>query len=409
MSRILAIDDELIYHKMVARALEPQGYQIETASNGLTGLKKARQIKPDLIITDVMMPDITGYEVTQRLRRDPQFAHIPILILTSQTELEDKLKSFESGADDHMTKPFDSAELVARVGVLLRRFETIKSAQSATRSRTGDARLIAIHSLRGGIGCSTFAVNLALGFYGIWGQPTLLLDLALLAGQVALMLNAPLKRTWADLATFQPEELDLEILQSIISTDERGLQFIAAPTFPTEAEKLSPLMLHEALKLISHHFDYAVADLPHDFSETSLQAMDNADMILMLISPELASIRAAVAALQTYRELGYDKSKIKIVLNNTFARGGISRDKIEKAISAPVSMTIPFAAGKFIEAINLGQPLLAGQPGSPAAALIEDFAFYLSKNNHKKVKPVIPTQAWKRVYKRYSSRRKTRS
>jgi CheY-like chemotaxis protein len=113
MAHILIIDDEPIYHRMIAHALEPLGHHVDTALNGLEGLKAARNLRPDLIITDVMMPDITGYEVTRRLRREPAFSNTPILVLTSQAEMQNRLEAFESGADDHMTKPFDKAELLA--------------------------------------------------------------------------------------------------------------------------------------------------------------------------------------------------------------------------------------------------------------------------------------------------------
>ena len=101
MTRILVIDDEPINHQLVSRALMPLQCELHYADNGKGGITQARAVKPDLIISDVMMPDISGYEVTRILRREPQFAATPILILTAQSGLQDKLKSFESCADDH--------------------------------------------------------------------------------------------------------------------------------------------------------------------------------------------------------------------------------------------------------------------------------------------------------------------
>jgi len=406
MYRILIIDDEPIYHKMVAHALKSQDYQVDAAINGQEGLKIARLTKPDLIISDVNMPDISGYDVARSLRRDPQFAQTPILILTSQAEIQDKLLSFEAGADDHVTKPFEPAELVARVGVLIRRAETIRAAQQSSVPQPEKAKLIAVHSLRGGIGCSSLAANLAIGLSGLWNNPALLLDLALMAGQVALMLNSTLRRTWADIAHIKPDELDINVMHSVINKHESGLEFIAAPTNPAEAEILSSEVLSTSLGLLCSHYQYIVADVAHDFSELTLQALDAADTILLVLAPDMASIRAGAAALDTYHRLKYNPDKIKLILNWTFPRQGISRDKIETALSQPISLVVPFVADRFVEAINLGQPLVYYQPNEPVSGLLEDFAFHISKEDHKKVKPSVPGAAWKRVYKRFSDRKK---
>src|SRR5688572_9295835 len=289
MTRILVIDDEPINHQLVAHALAPLQYEIHFAENGQIGIAQARTLKPHVIITDVMMPDITGYEVTRILRREPQFAATPILVLTAQSGLQDKLKSFEVGADDHLTKPFEAAELVVRVTSLLRRVEAVKSSKADVPGRAG-ARMIAVQSLRGGTGCSTLAVNLALGLYSLWKEPAILLDLTMTAGQVALMLNMTLKRTWADIARYTASDLDLDSLRSIISGHESGMHFIAAPTFPSEAETLRAETMGAALHLLKSQYEYIVADLPHDFSESAIQALDAADVILMVASPDMASI-----------------------------------------------------------------------------------------------------------------------
>jgi len=405
MIRVLVIDDEPINHKLVARALESLNYELHFAGNGMEGVTKARNLEPDLIITDVMMPDINGYEVTRILRREPRFAATPILVLTAQSGLQDKLKSFESGADDHLTKPFEGAELLVRVTALLRRVEAARLIRQDTAA-TKSARLIAVHSLRGGTGASTLAVNLGIGLASLWKRPTALLDLTMTAGQVAMMLNMPLKRTWTDIARYSADELDLDVLMSIIGTHDSGLSFVAAPTFPSEAETLHGETLGAALRLMKDHFDYIVADLPHDFGETALQALDTADMILMVATPDMSSIRAVAAAMDTYQKLGYDKDKIKLVLNAIFPRSSLSKDKIESASGVSTIVTIPYVQDVFVDAINLGQPPLYHRPQESVCALLEDFALLISKDEHKKTKPEQPTEAWKRVYKRYQERKK---
>lgn len=407
MPSVLLIEDEVIFHHMIEHALKPYGYETRAVLTGREGLEAARQMKPDVIITDINLPDISGYEVTRRLRRDPLFANTPIIVLTSQTGLQDKLLSFEAGADDHINKPFEPEELVARMKVLLRRVELMgKALPPGEEKPEKKAKLIAVHSLRGGSGTSTLAVNLALALQELWGAPVMLLDLVLMAGQAALMLDMPLKRTWADLAGIKANELDATILHSISARHASGLVFIAAPTFPTEAEMLTEDMLRTSIQLLRPDYDYIVADLPHDFSEISLQALDAADLILLTMAPELSSVRAAAAALDTYAKLGYPTEKIKLVLNYTFPRFGLPRERIENALNKSVTIALPYCPDVVIPSINLGRPIILHQVNEHIANLIEDFAFYLSVDQHKKTRPEKPTQAWKRVYNRFLQSRK---
>jgi pilus assembly protein CpaE len=405
MTRILVVDDEPIFHRMIADALEKETYQIDSALSAKDGLQKAKVTPPDLIITDVMMPDMNGYELTCLLRRDPQFANIPILVLSAQNALQSKLSSFEAGADDYLSKPFEPAELVVRLSALLRRSELSK-VQVPTVQTQEEARLIAIHSLKGGTGCSSMAINLGVGLYSLWKQPAILLDLNMVAGQIALMLNCTLRRTWADVAQKNAGEIDWDMLQSIIAKHESGVAFIAAPTFPTEAEMIQPDVFDISLSLIRKQYDYVVADLPHDFSDTVVHTLDAADMIIIMAAPDVASVRAASAAIDTYTKLNYPPEKIGLILNATFPRHGLLKDKIEAALGIPVMMVIPNNPDLFVEAINYGRPIVASKPEEPVAVLLENLAFTLSKDTHKKSRPEYPSEAWKRVYKRYLASKK---
>jgi pilus assembly protein CpaE len=228
----------------------------------------------------------------------------------------------------------------------------------------------------------------------------------MMAGQVAMMLNMTLKRTWADIANFSPGELDVESLSSITGGHESGLHFIAAPTFPSQAEALKGETLGSALKLIKGQYEYMIADLPHDFSDPTIQALDIADIILMVATPDMASIRAVIAAMDTYDKLGYPKERLRLILNPTFPHSGLTKEKIESALGLAATVTVPYVQDVFVEAINFGQPPVFHKPELSISGLLEDFAFHISKDAHKKAKPQNPTEAWKRVYKRYQERKK---
>lgn len=116
--RILVVDDEKLLVKGVKFNLENEGYEVECAYDGASAVELARDGRFDLIILDVMMPEVDGLEACMRIR---EFSNVPIIMLTAKSEDADKLMGFESGADDYLTKPFNILELKARVRALLRR------------------------------------------------------------------------------------------------------------------------------------------------------------------------------------------------------------------------------------------------------------------------------------------------
>jgi len=118
---ILVVDDERHIVELVRFNLEKEGYQVITAQDGLEACKMAKQDKPDLVILDVMLPGMDGFEVCRTIQKDSEIAEIPIIMLTARTEEIDKILGLEIGADDYMTKPFSPRELLARVKARLRR------------------------------------------------------------------------------------------------------------------------------------------------------------------------------------------------------------------------------------------------------------------------------------------------
>src|SRR5574338_586478 len=134
--KILIIDDDLDTLRLVGLMLQRQGYQISAATNGQQGLEKAFDENPDLILLDVMMPDLDGYEVTRRLRRNPATLATPVLLFTAKTQLDDKVMGFEAGANDYLTKPTHPSELQARVKNLLSRANEKKSASAPAKTES---------------------------------------------------------------------------------------------------------------------------------------------------------------------------------------------------------------------------------------------------------------------------------
>jgi two-component system OmpR family response regulator len=117
--RVLVVDDEANIAELVATALRYEGFEVRTAADGAGALAAVRDLAPDLVVLDVMLPDADGFELQTRIRADGQ--QVPVLFLTARDAVEDRIRGLTLGADDYMTKPFSLEELVARVHAVLRR------------------------------------------------------------------------------------------------------------------------------------------------------------------------------------------------------------------------------------------------------------------------------------------------
>jgi len=127
---ILIVDDNKNNQEMYRICLEPENYKIYFADNGDQGLKLTRQVKPDLILSDIMMPIMDGYQMIEKLKTDPDVQDIPIFVLTTVINIVDVVKAFQLGASDVLKKPFHVAEFVARVNAMVKH----KKAQDAYKT-----------------------------------------------------------------------------------------------------------------------------------------------------------------------------------------------------------------------------------------------------------------------------------
>jgi DNA-binding NarL/FixJ family response regulator len=135
--KILVIEDQAAMRRNIALLLQMEGYEVVSAENGRLGLELARQSRPDLILCDVMMPEMDGYSVVQALRQDPEHATVPFVFLTAKSDRADLRVGMNFGADDYLTKPVVRDDLLAAVQVRLQRADAVREKLEAAASQTG--------------------------------------------------------------------------------------------------------------------------------------------------------------------------------------------------------------------------------------------------------------------------------
>lgn len=395
--RVLLIDDEQFYFKLIRKTLKEADYELEYAKSGSEGLTKIPTFEPNLVIVDLKLPEMDGFEILNRIRRDPKYGHVPVIVITAQDELSEKLKAFELGADDYIVKPFQPEELVARMGILARRGRAMQIVKDMETTQRSNASVMTVHSLRGGVGCSSIVVNLGLAFQKLWGKSTLLIDGVLTAGQVALMLDAKPGATWENLVGVDPETMDDAFIGEMMVQHKTGIRYIASPRYPIAADTFTTETLHLLMEKLRNQNAFILVDTSHDFSDMTIQMLTMSSTILLVMAPEMASLRTTLSALEIYDRLAIPLDKVKIVLNNNSSSPAIKQAQLEKVLKHPIDFVLPFEAGEVNRALNFGQPFIMSNPDLQICLNLEKMAYHMSDDTYKALPPAVPSPTWKRV------------
>ena len=378
--RILVVDDSKFSAKMIESRLAGAGFQVDmaySAEQAIANLSAPGAVLPDLIISDVVMPGMDGYQFCQWLRRNPSTVHVPVIMLTSKGGVSAKVDGFKAGADDYLVKPVDPVELEVRIKVLLARMKAVQSA-TGRGATPAQARIISVFSLRGGVGVTSVAVNLAVALAQMWQTEVPLVDLSLGSGHCALMLDLKPQHSLADLAARDPDVIDNVLLEGVFVRHDSGVRVLPAPPSPELADVVTATLVDSVLTVLRPKFPYVVIDTPSGFDEVTLTALDQSDVVVLLLSPEIASLKVTTAALDVFHTLEYPPQKLVVVLNWPFAQGGLPRKNVEAALRMPLEMVIPHERALFVEAINRGVPLIVSHPEAPASLALQQLAYRLS-------------------------------
>jgi pilus assembly protein CpaE len=399
-TRILVVDDSEFSARMIEKRLMASGFQVDvahSAEQAIANLSAPDASLPDLITSDVVMPGMNGYRFCQWLRGNPATVHLPVIMLTSKGGISAKVDGFQAGADDYLVKPVDPTELEMRIKVLLARVRAAQPAAAQMTSVPSQAKTISVFSLRGGVGVTSVAVNLAVALAQLWQMEVPLMDLALESGHCALMLDLRPQYNLADLADRDAGEIDDDVLEGIFVRHDSGVHLLSAPPSPELADTITPTLVDTLVTHVRPRFPYLVIDTSPRFDEVTLTALDRSDVIVLLLTPELASLKVTKATLDVFHALDYPPDKLVAVLTQPFARGGLPQKNIEAALHMSLMTVVPHEPALFVEAINRGIPLVLGYPEALASLALQHLAYRLSGKQHPTQEAKSPSRMLSRV------------
>jgi pilus assembly protein CpaE len=327
-------------------------------------------IAHDIVVLDVVRGSQTVVEVCREIRAIPELTNVPILVISSTDEVEERIRLLEAGADDVMIRPIDDRELDARVEALdlrHRRSTELRPSTLVAATRRPGKRLIAVYSPKGGAGTTTVAVNIALAIAARGADQVAIVDFTPMSGHVATYLDLTPKLTLADLMRDSQGLISPEILRTTYLTRHTGgVLVLAGSPNVTPTPLMSGPEATGILEGVLAAVPIVVVDLGSHLDERVVAAIDMADDMVIVVTPDFPALKA-VHSFFEYLEAGSAASEPTVVVNETYALQTLTPADIENALGRRAAIRIPYDPLLYLRAANQGTPVFAGAPTSQPA------------------------------------------
>jgi pilus assembly protein CpaE len=397
--RVLIVDDISETRENIRRLLQFDNMidVIGAARSGHEAIEMSQQNKPDVIVMDINMPDMDGIAATEIIRKKVPFTQV--IILSVQNDQSYMRKAMLAGARDFLSKPPTIDELtsaIRRAGIMAHD-EKNKLAQTFAVGATGSSatttvpvqtfgKVIVVYSPKGGTGTTTIATNLAISLLSDESK-VMLVDANLQFGDVTVFLNEQAKNTILDL-TPRVDELDPDFVEEVaLKHATTGLRVLAAPQRPEMADQVTSEQINKLLSYLRHIYNYIVVDTASYLTESVQAALDVADIIVLITTQDIPSIKNANAFLTLADTSGIKRNRILFIMNRFDKRITISPERVGESLRQEIVISIPFEDRIIPGSINRGIPFVIDNKVHPISKAIFQLADLVKERIAKPQEP----------------------
>lgn len=356
--KILIVDDDPDTVKFLGTMLKRLGYEPLAAPDGISALKKAHEARPDLIVLDVMMPGMDGFEVARSLRRHPETALIPILMFTAKTQVDDKLAGYESGVDIYLTKPIHPVELQANIKALLSKKRTRADALA------DKGYVVGVIAAKGGQGVSTVALNLAVSYKQRHKDKVVAAEMRPGQGSWASELGIGLDSGLATLLQQSQTEITPAAVERELVATTFGVPLLLASNKSCDAECMAALAQYEVVVgQLASMAALVVLDIGTNFHPAFNILTKYCDELIVITEPQPLAVKRTRALIDELKMLDYGSAKALTVVtvNHTRAEMMLTVSQIEEALKQSVALGFPPATELAYLAATQATPMVLQQ------------------------------------------------
>lgn len=357
---ILIVDDDIDTVRLVGLMLERQGYSILAANTGQQALERAKHDRPDLIVLDIMMPDLDGYEVTRRLREDPVTANIPIIMFTAKTQVDDKILGLEVGADDYLTKPTQPRELVAHIKAALLRLKKTSelTAQKPRGFMTG------VLAAKGGLGVTTVVLNVGIAIRRITNKDIIVAEFRPGQGSISLALGLKNPEGLNRLIQQKPIEITAHDVEVELLDYLTGIRLLLSSFNPRDVQyEFASDAFNAIARQLPYLASYVLVDLGPGLSPLNGKVLNHCDQLIVITEPVPQTVIQTKILIQDLLSHGIGEGRIKVTLLNRLRTSlQLSWTQVQDQLGMNITSVITPAPELAYQAASQNIPIITQQP-----------------------------------------------
>lgn len=342
---------------------------------GIEAVNAAKEHPPDIILVSMEEPVARALQTIEMLSgAAPQAA---IIVYSSLADAGSVRRAMVAGARDYLMKPLKPEDVARAVyGVLEHEERKRLHLGDAPSEPVARGTVITIFGAKGGIGKTTIATNLSTALVRATGANVVLVDMDTRFGDVAIMMDIAVETSIADLGR-RIEEMDRESIKDHLVRHHTGVSILPAPLHPTEWRNLTPQHIGKIVDLLAQGHDYIIIDTPGTFNEIIATTLELANMILLVTSMDIASIKDTALALEMLRAAEVSEDKVKLTINHSTSSNSLREEDVERVLEYMVTWRIPHDYN-VASSNQLGIPIVMAKPYARVSRAITDMAHALS-------------------------------